>query len=186
MHAPVLNFVTRFATRAPISLIEIGSLDVNGRIRHLFPNARYTGLDIIGGPGVDIVADASKWSPPETVDMVICCEVFEHTSLWRHIIRNAIRWLRPPVGSTPGGQLVATCATKRRKPHGAHGGPLRPGEYYANVQEAEISALFDEPDMLFHTMMHRVVMDDLYLWVQRGDSLLTENSPPCTFPTPSQ
>lgn len=172
MHPPVRRFVSSFATPAPISLIEIGSLDVNGGIRDLFPNARYTGLDIVSGPGVDVVADASKWSPPDTVDMVICCEVFEHTPLWRHIIRNVMRWLRPPVGTIPGGTLVATCASRQRKPHGAHGGKLRPGEYYANVQDTQVDELFEEPGMQFHTCLCLTSHDDLYIFAQRGDFLV--------------
>ena len=39
-----------------LSILEIGSYDVNGTIRNLFASENYVGVDLVEGPGVDVVA----------------------------------------------------------------------------------------------------------------------------------
>jgi hypothetical protein len=60
------------------SVIDIGSLDVNGTVRDLFTGA-YVGIDRISGPNVDIVMTAhelTKYFIPH--DVVLCLEMIEH------------------------------------------------------------------------------------------------------------
>lgn len=129
MHAEAFSFVQR-ATIAmlPERVVELGSRDVNGSPRSLFPYARYLGVDIEPGPGVDVVADASEWVPDCEYDLVLCLEVFEHTPHWPGIIRTAHNALRD------GGTFIVTAATEPRAEHSAvDGGPLQPDEYYENL-----------------------------------------------------
>ncbi|MDB0050250.1 hypothetical protein N9F31_02215, partial [Pseudomonadales bacterium] len=39
-----------------LAVLEIGSYDVNGSIRSLFNAQNYVGVDLVEGPGVDVVA----------------------------------------------------------------------------------------------------------------------------------
>lgn len=128
MHNDARMYVDRFATADALSVIEIGSRNINGTVRDLFPNASWTGLDLYPGPCVDVVCDSEKWSPESPVDLVICCEVFEHAQRWTAMLFNAAKWLKP------GGRIVVTCAGPDRPPHSHHdGGKLRKGEYYSNI-----------------------------------------------------
>lgn len=127
MHPAAYDYVKRFATDEPISVVEIGARNVNGTVRDHFPNADYWGIDAQPGPGVDEVADGALWRPLAHVDLVVCTEVFEHTRNWPAIVLNSIHMLRP------GGRAVFTCAGPGRAPHGLHvDDPLQPG-HYANV-----------------------------------------------------
>lgn len=133
MHTEAHDYVARFATSAEVDVIEIGSRDINGTVRDLFPNARYVGVDVVDGKGVDVVADAATWTPKRKADIVVCCEVFEHTDAWQDIVANAAKMLRK------GGRLIVTCAGPGRKPHSAvDGGALRDDEFYANVTADEL------------------------------------------------
>lgn len=65
----------------PGYVIEFGSLNVNGGVRHLFEDARdYVGIDMERGPGVDIVMnchEAYRYFEYEA-DTIICMEMLEH------------------------------------------------------------------------------------------------------------
>jgi predicted methyltransferase len=133
MHAGAFDFVKRYSTSLPISVIEIGSRNINGSVRVLFPNAHWTGLDLHAGPAVDVVCDAMLYEPSEQVALVVCCEVFEHTTNWREIIARVFDWLQP------GGIFLMTCAGTGRMPHSAiDGGALRPDEHYENISQSEM------------------------------------------------
>jgi len=136
MHPEAYAWVARWATDEPVTVLDIGGRDINGTARGLFPAADYTSLDIAAGNGVDIVADAATWSPDRAYDVVVCCEVFEHTEAWPAICATAYTALRP------GGWFIATMAGPGRVPHSAvDGGPsLYPGEYYKNIMPAALQA----------------------------------------------
>ncbi len=132
MHREAREFVSLFATDRSISVVEIGSLDVNGTIRDLFPNATWTGIDRVSGKCVDVVCDAAIYTPQGQVDLVVCCEVLEHADNWYQVILNAARWIRP------GGSFIMTCAGLGRQPHSCDGGALKPHEYYQNLSPRDI------------------------------------------------
>lgn len=142
MHEAVRSYVKRFATDEPISVLDIGGRDLNGSVRDLFPAATYTVLDILPGPGVDIVADAATWREDgfqECWGLVVCCEVFEHTPRWPLIIETIWRSLYE------GGRAIITCAGAGRAPHsGIHATGIQPGEYYANLDKDDLrQAIFN-------------------------------------------
>lgn len=134
MHPGASEFVGRYSTSEAISVIEIGSRDINGTIRSHFPAAQWTGLDLYSGPCVDVVGDAIEYTPASVVDLVICCEVFEHSNKWSFLLHRANHWLKP------GGRIIITCAGPGRDSHSASdGGDLHPDEHYANITQDEIA-----------------------------------------------
>jgi SAM-dependent methyltransferase len=136
MHPEAFDFVAkqRAAMDRCESVVEFGSLDINGSVRSLFDGCRYVGVDLVAGAGVDVVADASEWEPAEAVDCVVSCEVFEHLADWPALVAQAADILRP------GGKLIVTCAGPGRGPHSAvDGNALRPDEHYGNVHPAVLA-----------------------------------------------
>lgn len=130
MHVEAAAFVALTAGRlGPFeSVLELGGLNINGSVRPYFPGARYVSVDIVPGPGVDVVADATTYRPTERYDAVVCCEVLEHVEGGDRFLATAWEALHP------GGLLIFTAACPPRVPHSAvDGGPLRQGEYYRNV-----------------------------------------------------
>lgn len=69
-------------------ILEIGSLDVNGGVKHLFLGCEtYVGVDQIAGKNVDIVCDAKNLPITEPFDLVICLEAFEHDPhFWKTLL----------------------------------------------------------------------------------------------------
>jgi hypothetical protein len=150
LHQQAYDWVSRYATDEPLSVVEFGARNVNGSVRSLFPNADpYVTLDILPGDGVAIVADAATWQPDRGYDAVICCELFEHAAHWPAICRTAYRACRP------GGAFIITTAAPGRPVHsGVDGGPvLYPGEHYANVPAHELERV------LLETGWQSVVID---------------------------
>ena len=137
MHVQAYDFVTRAVRALPSThptVLEIGSHDVNGSVRPLFPtSSHYHGIDLADGPGVDEVADAATWQPDRSYDVVVSTEVLEHAPAWDAVLDTA--W----AALAPGGRLVVTCATDPRPPHSAvDGWEVRDGEWYANVPGREV------------------------------------------------
>jgi len=157
MHPEARDFVAQHARPSPgLLVLDIGGQDMNGTVRDLFPGADYTSLDIAPGPGVDIVADASEWDPGwephQGCDVVVCCEVFEHTKAWPEIVATAYKALRP------GGMFLVTCAGPRRAPHsGRRALPPEPDpdEHYANVYAGQLA------DILYATGFVDLAVDEV-------------------------
>ncbi|MDB5312648.1 MAG: hypothetical protein JWO38_6850 [Gemmataceae bacterium] len=135
MHADAYQWLARMAALLPprTAVCEMGSRDVNGTPRSLFPALTYVGVDAVEGPGVDVVADAETWRPAAggRFDAVLCTEMLEHTRDGGRVCRTAAEIL------LPGGVLLITAATAGRHPHSAvDGGQLREGEWYQNIDPA--------------------------------------------------
>lgn len=125
MHAEARDFIAR--CREELSILEIGSRDVNGGIRDLFAGWDYLGIDATDGPGVNVVADGATFETTKRFDVIACCEVFEHAANWQNIVRNAAELLKP------GGVFIGTAAGPGRVPHNCDGTPHDGVEYYANI-----------------------------------------------------
>jgi len=87
MHQSSLRHVQDLASRYQISsgtVVDIGSMDVNGTYRDLFPACRYIGIDMAAGLGVDIVARDPYRYPVATgsADLVISGQAFEHVEFF--------------------------------------------------------------------------------------------------------
>lgn len=126
-------------------VLEIGSYDVNGGIRHLFGRAGdYVGVDLDEGPGVDRVAFGHEIDDPDqSYDVAISGECFEHDQHWRATFLNMARLTRP------GGLVAFTCAARGRAEHGTGRTDTisSPGtqaiglDYYRNLNEEDFADL---------------------------------------------
>lgn len=142
MHDPVRHYVAANVPDggAGLDVLEIGAYDVNGSIRETLPNARsWVGTDMRAGPGVDVVATMGELvgrTDLGPVDVVVCCEVFEHATddECRAGCRFAAQVLRK------GGRLVATMAGEGRGTHSYTGGAMLPDEFYRNVTKADLGS----------------------------------------------
>jgi hypothetical protein len=135
MHHAAYTFIAQEASRlGPCAfVVELGSRDVNGSVRHLFDTEQYIGVDCIPGPNVDVISDAEHYTPDGAPDVVICAETLEHAPNAAAICAQALRVL------APGGIFIMTAAGEGRLPHSAiDGGPLRNGEFYHNVTASEL------------------------------------------------
>ncbi len=80
MHNSVRAFVAECAAKCgPGPVLDVGGFDVNGSSRELFPDRKYTSLDMRDGPGVDVVAPAARMPfAPHTFSTVVCTSMLEH------------------------------------------------------------------------------------------------------------
>lgn len=78
------------------SVLEIGSLDINGNNRYLFKNCKYTGLDVVEGKGVDFVCIAHEYAEkPESFDVVFSTNALEHDMYYPRTLRKMIELVKP-------------------------------------------------------------------------------------------
>ena len=158
-----------------LSILEIGSYDVNGSIRKFFPGASYTGVDLCAGPGVDLVGFGHEVDlPSESLDIAISCECFEHDPNWVSTLGNMYRMTKP------GGMVAVTCATTGRLEHGTRrtASEFSPGtqfvglDYYRNLERADFEREFDLgamfSDHLFFTMP--TSFDLYFIGWKKGDT----------------
>ena len=135
MHVQAFVYISQNSRLPAKRVLEIGSRNINGSIRAIFPNADYVGIDREPGRGVDVVADGATYMPPWSPDLIITCETLEHAENWREVLTHLAQII------AAGGTLLATMATHPRAEHSAvDGGPLPAGEYYGNVDPAELEA----------------------------------------------
>ena len=169
-HFQQLQFVAMLARHMTthwtgLAIVEIGSANVNGTIRPLFPGSAYTGVDLAAGPGVELVASGHDVAvPSNSVDLAISCECFEHNPMWRETFVNMHRMTRP------GGVVAFTCASRGRREHGTtrtrpfdSPGSLAIGwDYYRNLNREDferlpLAAMFED-----HAFFRNEVSKDLY------------------------
>jgi len=86
-------------------ILEVGSYDENGSVRELFEQAKYIGVDMREGPGVDQVVNAHHldayfaWA---AFDVIVCTEMLEHDDRFWVSLRNMGTLLKQ------GGHLIVT------------------------------------------------------------------------------
>ena len=79
VHAFVGDVLKEEACKAPV--LDIGSYNVNGAVRDLFPGMPYVGMDMQPGPGVDVVASSHNIPYVSgSYGTVVCLEMLEHDS----------------------------------------------------------------------------------------------------------
>lgn len=102
MHRESRGLMDSMLTRAPFiqaNVLDVGALDVNGNFRRLVENRgwRYTGLDMVGGKNVDVIADDPFHYPfaDGDFDIVMSGSTAEHiTAFWRWL-PELVRLIRP-------------------------------------------------------------------------------------------
>jgi SAM-dependent methyltransferase len=166
-HAEQLQFVKSvlFFTTPSFKqkkVIEIGSYDVNGTVRNLFSGTEYFGVDLVEGPGVDLVCEGGKVDyESNTFDISISCECFEHNPYWVATFSNMHRLTKE------GGLVMITVATTGREEHGTlRTSPVAsPGtqslkwDYYKNLTEQD-----------FHNQSEMKKMYENYLFISNNFS----------------
>lgn len=99
-------------------VIEVGAFDVNGTTRPYLETlgpAEYVGVDIMGGPGVDVVCGAEhlvELFGREQFDVLITTEMLEHVRDWRTVVHNMKQVIKP------GGIIVITTRSPGFPMHG--------------------------------------------------------------------
>ncbi|MCB0338123.1 MAG: class I SAM-dependent methyltransferase [Bdellovibrionales bacterium] len=128
-------------------VLDVGACDFNGSIGPLiqaWKPSEYLGVDIIAGPGVDVVCSADDLVArfgPDRFDIVLCIEMLEHTPNWRRSIQNMKEVLKP------GGIFLATTRSLGYPCHGF------PNDYWRYEKEDlarifadfQISTLIKDP-----------------------------------------
>jgi SAM-dependent methyltransferase len=84
----------------PLTIIDLGSQDINGSYRPLFEQTswRYLGIDMTAGPNVDIVlSDPYDWREihEQSADVVVSGQTFEHTEFFWLTMEQIARALKP-------------------------------------------------------------------------------------------
>ena len=153
-----------------VSVLDIGSCDINGNNREFFDLSGYTGVDVAEGPNVDVVSPIHLWESDEMFDVVISTECLEHDMHYPSSLAAMMDRLKP------GGLFIMTCATTGRPEHGT----LRTSKkdsmttrledadwanYYKNLTEQDVRDVLDV-DTVFSSYNFSVHQGhkDLYLW----------------------
>ena len=126
------------------SVLEIGSLNLNGSVRQFFSDCQYIGLDIGEGRDVDLVCHGENYgAAADSCDVVISCEAMEHNPQWQKTWLNMLRIAKPD------GLVIMSCATHGRRQHGTaefnpSDSPLTTAQganYYRNLTAADFQGI---------------------------------------------
>jgi len=147
-----------------VSVIEIGSLDINGSVRDLFTASRYVGVDLGEGKGVDLVAEGQDVDFPDaSFDVAVSAECFEHNPYWAESFENMHRMASKAV--------IFTCASYGRPEHGTtrttpEDAPLAlHWDYYRNLGMADFMMRFRLRSMFSrYAFIQYDSSHDLFFW----------------------
>lgn len=123
------------------TVIDCGSLDINGNNKYLFEDSNYIGVDLGNGKNVDVISPIHKLDfEDNSYSFVISTEMLEHDQHYADSLLNMIRMLKPNC------MMMITCATTGRPEHGTRrttksDAPLLDGDwadYYKNLDETDI------------------------------------------------
>lgn len=123
-----------------VTVLEIGSLNINGTIRDFYDNPLdYVGVDVGPGPGVDVVAYGEQLTYADnSFDVAVSVECFEHNPEWVATFNNMHRIASKAV--------LITCASDGRPEHGtsSHDPSSSPhtGDYYRNLNQTDFEREF--------------------------------------------
>jgi hypothetical protein len=168
-HGEQREFFAKLKERFPhyfsrVSVIEIGSLDINGSIRDFYDADKYVGVDVGAGAGVDVVvAGEDADFADASFDVAVSAECFEHNPEWVATFQNMIRMADKFV--------VMTCASEGRPEHGTtrttpSDSPFTvEWDYYRNLTEADFREQFDFDELFsLYEFSYNPVSKDLYFW----------------------
>jgi SAM-dependent methyltransferase len=145
------------------SVLDIGSLDINGNNRYLFEDYTYIGVDLGEGKNVDVISRGHEFKSSELFDVVISTECFEHDEFYPLTINNMYNHLKS------GGLFIFTCATEGRAEHGTRRTSPKDapfvGDYYKNLVESDVREIIDIDEKFEKAeFLSRRNPSDLYFW----------------------
>jgi hypothetical protein len=163
-----------FFERKKISILEIGSYNVNGTIRDIFVNQEYIGVDVKKGPCVDIVYDGQNLDIKDKFDLSISCECFEHNPFYLENFKKMIELTKND------GVVVFTCASLFRKEHGTtrttsadSPGSMEKWDYYKNLFKKDFEKKIDMNKTFYkYQFYYNLFSDDLYFIGIKNDNHL--------------
>jgi SAM-dependent methyltransferase len=159
-HTEQRDYLTALRDRFPgmftgVTVLEVGSLNINGTVRDFFDATTYIGVDVAPGRCVDVVAEGQNLDFPDNhFDVAISAECFEHNPHWAATFANMHRMASKYV--------VFTCASDGRPEHGTrrsdpNSSPLTlEWDYYKNLneqhfhEEFDISRMFSEWEFVYN------------------------------------
>jgi len=140
MHLQASQFFEKIKKKIPeqfrnVSVIDFGSLDVNGSFKNMFEDSNYIGIDIRPGKNVDAISKAHEYrSMP--VDVVISGQMLEHDEYWMQSLLNMYRLLKD------GGLMVVSAAGWATFEHGTERSDNfqfgTKSDYYKGILEDDI------------------------------------------------
>lgn len=147
-----------------VSVLEIGSLNINGSVRDLFNASLYIGVDLEEGPSVDVVGQGQELSYDDNFfDVAISAECFEHNPYWLETFLNMCRMSSKFV--------MFTCASEGRLEHGTtRSAPecspfTLQWDYYKNLNQEDFTShinfdeIFSQYEFSYNSQSY-----DLYFW----------------------
>ena len=168
-HAEKIQFVSYVRSLFPhlfarSSVIEIGSLDINGSVRELFDNGEYTGVDLAEGPNVDLVALGHETHLAEnSYDVAVSAGCFENNPFWREAFSEMCRLARELV--------VVTAATHGRPEHGTKAttpedSPFTAdrGGFYRTLGVEDLASLDLNQFFTEYEISNSLTTNDIYFW----------------------
>lgn len=161
-HKQQIEFCKSVKARFPelfknCTVLDVGSMDINGNNRYLFENYQYTGVDLGEGKNVDIIGHAHTLDL-STFDVVISTECLEHDKYYLKTLEKMVQCTDK--------LLIFTCATIGRQEHGTtRTSPVSSpftNDYYKNLTQEDIKIDFSQ----FKRYAFEVNKEshDLYFW----------------------
>jgi hypothetical protein len=147
-----------------VSVIEMGSLNINGTVRDFYNATEYVGVDLEEGPGVDLISPAQNVDLPDnSFDVAVSAECFEHNPFWSETFSNMYRIASKFV--------IFTCASDGREEHGTRRSHPSTSpftldwDYYKNLNEQDFRSIFDIDTMFKkYEFIYNQKSFDLYFW----------------------
>lgn len=149
MHPEIDQFLAKVKSLYPEffngkKVLEVGSQDINGSIRHHFLNSDYTGIDLGEAPGVDVVVDIVNYKHPNEYDVVVSTEMLEHCKEWKKALKQMY------ANTKSGGLFILTCAGPNRQEHGTHNHTPQDSkftlEHYRNISTVDFMLVLSIKD----------------------------------------
>jgi SAM-dependent methyltransferase len=171
-HTQQRNWVQTVKERFPqffssVSVLEVGSANINGSARDFFDNCNYIGIDVLPYQGVDVVTIAHEYNPDKEFDTVFSVSSLEHDMYWAETLRKMLELTRT------GGLLFFSCGS-RWEEHGTRSHEPsnslttsidgKWGDYYRNLDAYDIVDIFDLNKRFMNWQMGLDSEMDLYFW----------------------
>ena len=155
-------------------ILEIGSQNINGSVRHFFPNAQsYLGIDLCISTDVDWTVPGQLIELPDGwAEVAISTECFEHCKDWEKVMINMIRI------TDINGMILMTCASTGRATHGTIDSDVESSpftsDYYKNlniddINKIQLNHYFSRYGFEINNKSH-----DLYFWGIRSKAKILE------------